>query len=442
MLLVLVFGSLWLAGGASRADVAGQAVVRAVAWLALIIALLFAPRPSFVPLRPVLLLLISIMLLPALQLVPLPPALWWALPGRDGLAGASTLSGAADVWRPLSLVPSATWNALSSLIVPAAVIMLSAALRPDELSRLPVVLMGLIVADVAVALIQLTGMRFDQPLINYTGDVSGTFANHNHFAVLAAIGCLIAPTLSVRSGRLNSWRLGVAAGVVVLIILAVLASGSRAGMAATGGALLATPLLMRGQLRELLSGLPRWMLILVSGIIVLGVVGLVSVSFVLDRATSINRLLQLDVADDMRSRALPVVLAMTREYFPAGIGFGGFDPLFRYHEPFSLLKPTYFNEAHNDLLGIALDGGAAGLLLLIVAIGWWLWASVRVWRERDTDASLTGRLASVIILLIIGASIVDYPVRTPIMMAVVALAAMWLARATASSDKSRLPHSP
>ncbi|MFI2901517.1 O-antigen ligase family protein, partial [Klebsiella aerogenes] len=88
----------------------------------------------------------------------------------------------------------------------------------------------------------------------------------------------------------------------------------------------------------------------------------------------------LDAGADVRVHALPSVLAMIRIYFPAGSGFGGFDTIFRVHEPYALLKPTYFNHAHNDWLEILLDGGLPAALLLVVALGWWLRASIRVWR--------------------------------------------------------------
>ncbi len=128
----------------------------------------------------------------------------------------------------------------------------------------------------------------------------------------------------------------------------------------------------------------------------------------------------------MRARGLPVVLAMIRDYFPAGAGMGGFDPIFRMHEPFNLLKRTYFNHAHNDFLEIALDAGLPGLLLLAAAIGWWGLASARAWRRRPDAVVVLARLGSAILLLVLGASLVDYPTRTPLIMVTMVLAAMWL----------------
>lgn len=129
----------------------------------------------------------------------------------------------------------------------------------------------------------------------------------------------------------------------------------------------------------------------------------------------------------MRSRGLPTVLSMIRTYFPAGTGMGSFDPMFRLHEPFILLKPSYFNHAHNDWLEIALDAGVPGMLVLLVAMGWWVWASVAAWRAEPSSGRERARLGSSLLLLVMVASAFDYPARTPMIMAMVAVAAAWLA---------------
>lgn len=170
---------------------------------------------------------------------------------------------------------------------------------------------------------------------------------------------------------------------------------------------------------------PRWALPAIG----IGIVTLIAIFvFVIvaaDRAVSIKRLVEMDTGEDMRSRGLPTVLAIIQTYFPIGTGLGSFDPIFRIHEPFALLKPTYFNHAHNDFLEIVLTAGLPGLLLIIAAVGWWLWRSIGAWRA---DAVLP-KLGSATLLLILLASIVDYPARTPIIMATTTIAAIWLGNA-------------
>jgi O-antigen ligase len=92
-----------------------------------------------------------------------------------------------------------------------------------------------------------------------------------------------------------------------------------------------------------------------------------------------------------------------------------------------LLKPTYFNHAHNDFLEIVLDGGVAGLLLLLLAFVWWIVAAVGAVRA-PLPSALPGRTGAAILLVVMIASIFDYPARTPLMMAIIVIAATWLAR--------------
>ena len=72
-----------------------------------------------------------------------------------------------------------------------------------------------------------------------------------------------------------------------------------------------------------------------------------------------------------------------------------------------------------------LDAGLLGLLLLLAAIAWWLWKSLHAWRSENAG-NLLPRVGSVFLLLTLGASITDYPARTPMIMAVVVIAAVWL----------------
>jgi O-antigen ligase len=154
---------------------------------------------------------------------------------------------------------------------------------------------------------------------------------------------------------------------------------------------------------------------------------------------SINRLFANDPGQDMRSRGLPTVLSMITDYFPFGSGLGGFDPIFRIHEPFELLKPTYFNHAHNDFLEIAIDAGLPGLALLLAALCWWGWASVRAWRTGSGSDAMLARLGSAMLLLVLLASIFDYPARTPAIMSLVAIAGVWLSGCSGARRASSLP---
>ena len=439
VLLCLLLAVLWIAGGASREDALGQVVVRAAAAAVLVILALFGHRRRAAPARPVWLILGAAILLPVVQLIPLPPELWLSLPGRDTFAQAGQLAG-GQPWRPLSLVPGATFNAVASLLIPVAVLALATSVSARERDWLPGVLLGVIAVSMVVGLLQFTGVGLNNPLINDTpGVVSSSFANRNHFALFLAVGCVLAPGWALLHPQDGGWRNGVALGLVLLFVLTILATGSRAGIGLGALALLIGLVLARQAMRRHRGRMPRWFGAAVVSAAIGFVGGAIALSVAAGRAVSIDRLLQINVGDDMRSQALPTVLDMIRTYLPLGTGFGSFDPLFRMHEPDALLQPNYFNHAHNDMLEVVLDGGLAGGALLAAALIWWAMAGVRAWRGRASEGSTPARLGAAIILLVALASCFDYPARTPMFMAVLGLAGVWLAGVAAQPDRLALP---
>jgi O-antigen ligase len=403
-------------------------MVRGAAWLLLALVIIFGRRrPNFED-RPLWLFLIAMIGLAVAQLVPLPPAVWEALPGRRLFVDAAALAGTAQPWRPWTIVPSATLNALSSLIVPVVVLVFSAGLSADERRRLPSFILLLVVAAMLVGLLQLSGIMFDNPFVDDSpGEMSGIFANRNHFALILAFGILLMPYWTLAGRKISGWRWPEALGLVLLFFLTIIATGSRAGMAVGVIALIISLVLARAPIRASLRRSPRWVLpALIAGIVAL-IVLFVAISVSADRAASIHRLFALNPEDDMRRRALPTIWAMIKAYFPFGSGLGDFATVFQIYEPFDVLQMTYVNRAHNDYLEIVLNAGLPGLLLLIAAFGWWLAASLRVWRAGE-DAPQMAKVGSAMLLLVFIASLSDYPSRTPMMMAIIILSASWLGR--------------
>ncbi|RYF05653.1 MAG: hypothetical protein EOO77_28160 [Oxalobacteraceae bacterium] len=88
------------------------------------------------------------------------------------------------------------------------------------------------------------------------------------------------------------------------------------------------------------------------------------------------------------------------------------------------------------MLEIVLDAGLPGLLILMAALIWWGWASLRVWsisgassrseRSGDKEDLMLPRIGSAMLLLIVIASAFDYPARTPMIMALIVIGALWL----------------
>lgn len=230
ILLAALLVILWLAGGASREDVTGQIVSRAASWLAITIAVLFAHPPRIGEAKAVALIIGAAILLCVVQLVPLPPGVWRSLPGRT--AFADPMVSPPDLWRPWSLVPGATVNALFSLVVPFSVLVLATGIRDEHKRWVPAVVLAVIGFSLLTGLLQFTGAQITDPLVNGSlGAVDGMIANRNHFALFLAIGLLIAPVWSVGGNGASRMRTPVALGLILLLVLTILASGSRAGIA-------------------------------------------------------------------------------------------------------------------------------------------------------------------------------------------------------------------
>ena len=431
VLLCCLLAVLCLAGGASRGDQAGQVVVRTATWLLVVVALLFSARRREVRTKPVAIFIGVALVLPLLQLMPLP---WHATPRRN--PADMIVSGMhAPLWQTVAMVPGATLNAMMSLVVPAATLLFLAGCREREVRIwLPAALLAAVGAAMLYGFLQLSGAAIDNPLINDTvGDVSAIFANRNHFALFLAIGCVLVPAWVFAGGRRPGWRGPVGLSIVLLLVLMILAIGSRAGLLLGAIALVTGLVLTRQGMSSDLKRLPRWVSSMIVAATVTVVSGFTIITVMADRAESITRIFNVEVGRDMRSRSLPTVLDMQKSYFPLGSGFGGFDRIFIMHEPDILLKPTFFNHAHNDFLETFIEAGIPGIFLLGAVIIWWLWFSFMAWRHATERGNILPRIGSVIILLVMIASVFDYPARTPIMMAIMIIASVWLAMAPSAT---------
>lgn len=417
---------LLLSGGASRVDVLGQSLVRAAGFVILFICIVIFPKPEWKRYAAVGWFLVAVTGLVAIQLIPLPPAFWQVLPGRPQFVELSVLLGEEAIWRPLSISPGWTFNALGSLVVAATTFILLAALNKRQHFQLLPLLLGLAFASVLMGLLQFSGADFDHPLVNdIEGEVSGFFANRNHFALFLAIATAIVPVWAFDVGGRSEWRVFVGIGFVLLLLLMILAIGSRAGMLLAAVALVLGTLAVGRQVRHHLQQLPKWgrIAILAAGSASVG--GGVLSAVLANRAVSIDRVMDSGLDDHVRSEAYSTVIEMIFQYFPFGTGFGTFDPAYRITEPSTALRPEYLNQAHSDLLQVVLEGGLGGLVLLLYALSW---VGLQSWRAWSADGARLARLGSAITLLIVLASAVDYPARTPFIMSMATLAAIWLSR--------------
>lgn len=433
-LLLLVFlAALALTGGTSRPDSLSQPLARLAAVLT-IAGFVAAPWPyRGQALRPAFALLGLVAAITLVQLVPLPPGLWSALPGHAPYLASADSAGIAQPWRPINLVPDRGWNSLFVLLVPLAMLTglahLSSRRRVSML--LPVAVLAL--ASAIWGLAQLSGGP-DSVLrpYQYSSDqfASGFFANRNHQALLLACALpVLAAWATIPDIRQEDRRTRgyVSIGICAFLVLMLPTTGSRAGIGLAVIGIAVAVALVWAAVRRLLDRSSRRRRRALLGYGVGGFAAFVALLVVFGRNEAIRRLYELNTGEDIRVQAFPIAWRMTREFFPAGIGMGAFEIVYRRFEPFDQLSTQYLNQAHDDVLQLALEAGVAGVLLLVVAAVWWARASWRAWRAPPSPERQAARAGSAILLMTFAASLFDYPLRTPLMMAVVAIAAAWLA---------------
>ena len=453
-LLVLLSAFLVLAfltGGGGRSDVLSLVLLRPVAAAVLVIGLAGLRRSHIKTMQLPFLVLAAMALLVIVHLIPLPPVLWQALPGRDLVMAVDQQAGLGALWRPLTLTPLAAWNALASLLVPAAVLIVGAQLDAKQGIALLALLVGFGLVSALLGLLQAigdpNGPLYLYRVTNYAAAV-GLFANRNHQAMLLAT---IWPMLAVFVQRHSAndgkakFRYVFAATAALPVVPLILITGSRAGILLGVAGLAASVLLLRGLLfpGKKRPTARKINFVLVGGAIAAAMIALVTI--VLARADSFNRLVASNQVDEQRLKFWGPVFRLAGDYFPLGSGIGSFVEAYQVAEPNSQLSNYYLNHAHSDYLEIAMTAGLPGIVLVVIGVAALVARSVRVWRDAEPASSLVGKLGSVIVVMLLIGSIADYPLRVPSLQAVFVVAVLWLfhdrSMASTSANKDPTPAS-
>ena len=259
----------------------------------------------------------------------------------------------------------------------------------------------------------------------------GVFANRNHQAAFLACALPLVGALAglrLRGGADRRWVAVAVVVVAALLLLALVATRSRGGLAlgivgAAGGiwSFRASGAALSG------PGSRSRLIAAVAAAAMLG-----AVAFAAFRAGLVERLVLTNPAAERRAEMVEPLLRTAQAFFPFGSGFGSFDSVYRRFEPDALLSTIYMNQAHNEPLQLAIEGGVPALVLLVLFLGWWLRTAVRIGRaDRSSNRRSFGIAAVVVTAMLMAASLVDYPLRTPLLGAVFAIAAIEMIRASA-----------
>jgi O-antigen ligase len=434
-LLAFFLLMLFATGGGSRTDVQSLVFLRPVSIIVCALACMTLRREHFAGRMWLVGSAGAMFLLALLHLVPLPPSIWQSIAGRQDLVDVEKLAGLSDIWRPLTLAPMNGWHAFLSLFTPLAVILLGIQLNRDDLFGLLPLVIALTALSGLLGLLQAIGdpqgaLYFYR--ITNNGSAVGLFANRNHAAtLLACMFPMLAVYAATARGEADAVKMRqlIAAAIAIVLVPLILVTGSRSGLVSAVIGLGAAALLYRqpSDVRTVRRGKPDR----VKALPILGGVAVISLAFLtyfLSRAEAIERLFMKASGEDSRTDFWAVSVDLFWKYFPWGSGSGSFVEAYQIVEPARLLDATYLNRAHNDWVETAVTFGLPGVVALSVAAIAFGIRSYRLWRNADGSerAVAHGRLASVMIAMIAIASVSDYPLRTPTMMGLFAIFALWL----------------
>lgn len=428
--LVVVF----LTGGSGRADVQSLALLRPLSVALCGFALWNMRREHLRSHKSLFVAAGLIFSYVGIYLVPLPPSIWTALPGRDIIEEIDNVAALGSVWRPMSITPNLTWNALYSLFVPFAVLLVGVQLSRNEKILLLPVLLALSVFSGFWGLLQSIGSPQSALYlyrITNNGFAVGLFANRNHQAILlASMFPMIAvyAWAGVRSVEQGKVKAAVSLAIGVVLVPLLLVTGSRAGLAFGVLALASVIIVYRKPLvtaptkRKLRKFNP------LHGAVFLGAMMLSATTILMSRAEAVRRLAEPGQFDDLRLQAWRPIAHAAARFFPVGTGPGTFVPVYQLYEPTELLRTGYLNAAHNDWLDLLLTGGAIGsTLALFLVVGFVRLASraltADVYSSRDV---VFARLGMIIAVIFAAGSIVDYPLKTPALVCVFVISLLWL----------------
>ena len=419
-------------GGSARGDVLSLLVLRPLTAVIFITAVVTAWPLAWRRAPSAVAIAASALLLCLVHLIPIPPEVWTRLPGREIAVDVYRAIGMPVPWHPLTLTPQHTWNAAFFLLAPVGALILTLSLTPPQVRRLLALLIGLAMLNAGIGALQSLGTAsLHLYAITNRDFVVGLFANRNHAAL--SFACAL-PLLSIYTGTQDNrdarQRLLIASLAVtaaLLLVPMILLTGSRAGLAWTA---LALPMMLWVHGRNARAGrfaaASPW-------IVAIALVGVAVIFTLGERAPALLRLAETGSASELRLSAVPVIWQAISDHWPFGSGIGSFTEVYGIYEPAHLLGPAYFNHAHNDFLELLLTGGLPAALLLaagaasLVRAATAPKADLPIRADRTDDPSWARAGLSIIILLSL-ASVVDYPLRTPNLAVLLAVAAALVAR--------------
>ena len=390
--------------------------------LALLVWAASAPQADKMsrPARRLLVLVIVALVYVALLAVPLPPSVWTGLGGRGAIADGYRVLGIERPWLPMSVTPYLSLATLLTLIPPLALFCTIISLRAYRPSWLAAGLILGTIAGVLLGALQVSGGGGDVPSRWYLyressfGFATGFFANANHMAdlLVSTLPFLAALLTSARSAnrQRNSAIMAGVGGAALLVLVGIALNHSLAAYLLTlpvlaVSALIAVP--RRSHWRK--WAIAGAALILAGGLGAVWTESFRNGPFGSDTATSVGS----------RQEMLATTAKAMGDFMPWGSGLGSFQDVYHLYEKPAEVTNTYVVHAHNDYAELALELGLPGVLLILAFLAWWAGEARNAWRF--ADASAYSRAAAVTSGAMLIHSLVDFPLRTSALAAVLAM---------------------
>jgi len=438
LLLATAFlsGLCFITGGSSQEAGTGVMVAQVLAIPVLLYALWQADRSGRLKsARWSIALVLAIVSIPALQLLPLPTGLWNLSGARSALQQDLAMAGVVAIEHRWSLAPGVTERALWSLLPALALFFSALALRRDAWRGLLWCVIALVAFSCVLAFVQIGAPQdsFVNPFPQYAAAMAGVFANRNHQSSALAIGLVLAAGLLLPSRRQHgnpaAARVHLAACVAAALLFALLLPlvGSRAGgivaLVALGVLAPVSGLFSLQHLQA--SRAMRWAALLAAGVLIAGIYG---------------ALAWMQVEADIEGSRWEMAVTTARlglDNAPLGSGIGSFIAMFEQATRGAMMKTGYVNAAHDEYAQWWFEGGVAAVIVMLAVLAFVIVAMRRVLQlpARSTQR-VTGAVALTALLVLLLHSMVDYPLRTPALMAMAGLLAGILVATTLRVDGS------
>lgn len=366
------------------------------------------------------------------QLVPLPPGIWTALPGRALFADGFGLLGMPLPWMPASLLPYETLATAFTLLPPAALLIGMLRLGEWRSETMFAALLAGASVSVLLGILQVTagdGSWYFYERTNL-GIAVGAFANGNHYATLMLVAIpVVAALAAVRwrdppESKTRGSALALISAAAAILVIGILLCRS-AAVILLGPPVLAASLLLalRLPVRLVRAGLQA-----IAGLVL---VAAAILSLAGDKLPGWGTNASIETRADYWSRSLDIA----RDQAATGSGFGTFRQVYSRNEDAGAVDRFVVNHAHNDYLEIAVEAGIPALVLLGLFLAWWVGRARHAWTT--AGATIDQKAATVASAAILLHSVIDFPLRTAAIAAVMACFLALLAGARGRARETR-----